>query len=225
MRLLLVEDTERLSQLLTEAIHTAGWSIDPVKTVEEAKEAVRSVPYDLLIVDLGLPDGDGIELIKHIRQNKFQQPILIITARGSIDDKILGLDAGADDYLVKPFNHSEFLARCRAVLRRPRSTSNPTLIAGKISYDPAQGMAHCSNENLDLAPRERAVLEVLMRDTGRVVAKRKLEHALSEFGDEMSSNAVEVAVSRLRKKLEKFPTETSLETIRGVGYLLREIAT
>lgn len=222
MRLLLVEDTERLVQLLTEVIHTAGWSIDSVTTVDEAKEAIRTVPYDLLVVDLGLPDGDGIELVRYIRQNRYQQPILIITARGSIDDKISGLDAGADDYLVKPFNHSEFLARCRAALRRPGSTSNPTLSAGKISYDPSQGIALCSNENLDLAPRERAVLEVLMRDTGRVVAKRKLEHALSEFGDEMSSNAVEVAVSRLRKKLEKFATETSLETIRGVGYLLRE---
>lgn len=223
MRLLLVEDTERLSQLLSEVVHSANWAIDPVKTVEEAKEAIRTVPYDLLVIDLGLPDGDGIELIKYIRTNRHQQPILIITARGGIDDKIAGLDAGADDYLVKPFNHSEFLARCRAVLRRPKNTTNPTLTAGKITYDPAQGVALCSNENLDLAPRERTILEVLMRETGRVVAKRKLEHALSEFGDEMSSNAVEVAVSRLRKKLEKYPTETSLETVRGVGYLLREM--
>jgi DNA-binding response OmpR family regulator len=223
MRLLLVEDTPRLRELLVEAVHAAGWRIDAVGTVDEAYEAVATSPYDLLLIDLGLPDGDGLDFIRASRRNNLKAPVLVLTARGAIDDRIAGLDAGADDYLVKPFNHREFLARCRALLRRSPETLAPTLCAAQLSLDTATGIALCGNVDLGLAPRERTVLEMLMREAGRVVQKRKLEHALSEFGDELSSNAVETAVSRLRKKLEKHETGAALETIRGVGYLLREV--
>jgi DNA-binding response OmpR family regulator len=223
MRLLLVEDTQRLRELLVEAVHSAGWRIDAVGTVEEANEAVATTPYDLLMIDLGLPDGDGLDLIRASRRNSVKTPILVLTARGAIDDRILGLDAGADDYLVKPFNHREFLARCRALLRRAPDTLSPALSAAHLTLDAATGLVTCGDIDLGLAPRERTVLEMLMRDVGRVVQKRKLEHALSEFGDELSSNAVELAVSRLRKKLDRHETGASLETIRGVGYLLREV--
>ena len=222
MRLLLVEDSARLRELLTEAIRGAGWRVDAVATIGEATEAVAVTPYDLLLIDLGLPDGDGLDLVRALRRDGVKTPILVLTARAAIDERILGLDAGADDYLVKPFNNGEFLARCRALLRRAPDTKTPILIAAQLSLDVASGAATCANVDLSLAPRERMVLEILMRDVGRVVQKRKLEHALSEFGDELSSNAVELAISRLRKKLEPHDCGVSLETIRGVGYLLRE---
>jgi DNA-binding response OmpR family regulator len=223
MRLLLVEDTPRLRDLLVEAVHGAGWRIDAVGTVGEAEDAVSAADYDLLLVDLGLPDGDGLGLIRRLRQQKVSTPILVLTARSSIDERIAGLDAGADDYLVKPFNHGEFLARCRALLRRSPATLLPQLAAGRLIFDVSIGLVKSREAEVILTPRERTILEILMRETGHVVNKRKLEHALSEFGDERSSNAVELAVSRLRKKLEGVETGTSLETVRGVGYLLREI--
>lgn len=222
MRLLLVEDTPRLRELLIEAVHGAGWRIDAASTVREAKDALSAAEYDLLLVDLGLPDGDGLGLIRDLRRKKLGTPILILTARSSIDERIAGLDAGADDYLVKPFNHGEFLARCRALLRRAPATLQPQLVAGHLVFDISTGVVTSGDLDVNLAPRERTVLELLMRDVGAVVSKRKLEHALSEFGDERSSNAVELAVSRLRKKLEGIETGVSLETVRGVGYLLRE---
>ncbi len=225
MRLLLVEDTARLRDLLSEAVHAAGWRIDAVGALRDAEEAVATVPYDLLLVDLGLPDGDGLDLIRSARRAGKETPILILTARGAIEERIAGLDAGADDYLVKPFNHGEFLARCRALLRRAPHTAAPALAAGRLVYDIASGAVACGDVALALAPRERAVLEILMREAGRVVNKRKLEHALSEFGEELSSNAVETAISRLRRKLDGAETGVSLETIRGVGYLLRETVT
>jgi len=222
MRLLLVEDAARLRDLLTEAVHGAGWRIDSVGSLIDAEEAIATTEYDLLLIDLGLPDGDGLDLIRTMRRAKNQTPILVLTARGAIDERIAGLDAGADDYLVKPFNHREFLARCRALLRRSPSVAAPALEAGRLIFDVASGSVMCGDEELALAPRERAVLEILMRDVGCVVNKRKLEHALSEFGEELSSNALETAISRLRKKLDPARTAVSLETIRGVGYLLRE---
>ena len=223
MRLLLVEDSPRLRELLTEAVHAVGWSIDAVGTVDEANEAIATTPYDLLLIDLGLPDGDGLDLVRATRHIGVKTPILVLTARNAIDDRIAGLDAGADDYLIKPFNHGEFLARCRALLRRAPDTLTPTLIAAHVKLELATGITTCGNVDLRLSPRERTLLEILMRDLGRVVQKRRLEHVLSEFGDELSSNAVELGISRLRKKLEARETGISLETIRGVGYLLREV--
>ncbi len=222
MRLLLVEDTSRLRELLVEAVHGAGWRVDAVSSVGEAEDAISAADYDLLLVDLGLPDGDGLGLIRDLRRKKLSAPILVLTARSTIDERIAGLDAGADDYLVKPFNHGEFLARCRALLRRSPTTLQPQLAAGRLLLDVSTGLVKSGESDVSLAPRERTVLEILMRDVGAVVNKRKLEHALSEFGDERSSNAVELAVSRLRKKLEGIETDVSLETVRGVGYLLRE---
>ena len=122
MRLLLVEDTERLRELLTDAVHGAGWRIDAFGCLADAQEAIATSTYDLLLIDLGMPDGDGIDLIRAIRRDGVKTPVLVLTARGAIDDRIVGLDAGADDYLVKPFNHREFLARCRALLRRAPAT-------------------------------------------------------------------------------------------------------
>jgi len=223
MRLLLIEDTPRLRELLVESVHAAGWRIDAFGTCADAVEAVATTAYDLLLLDLGLPDGEGIDLIRTLRRQGHRTPILVLTARAAIDERIAGLDAGADDYLVKPFNHGEFLARCRALLRRSPETAPPVLAAGRLLFDPASGVMTCEGHDLALTPRERAIAEILMRDLGKAVPKRKLEHALSEFDSDVSTNAVELAVSRLRRKLGAVEARANLETIRGLGYLLREL--
>jgi DNA-binding response OmpR family regulator len=222
MRLLLVEDSARLRELLTERVHDAGWRLDAVATASEAETAVQSIAYDLALLDLGLPDGDGIALIKALRKGGFAAPILVITARGAIDDRVTALDSGADDYLVKPFNHTELLARCRALLRRHGAAVVELFEVAGISFDPASSIVRIAGEVLSMAPRERSVLELLLRNAGRVVAKEQIEVALSELGDEISTNAVELAVSRLRRRLAPSQSGVAIETIRGVGYLLRE---
>jgi two-component system response regulator TctD len=222
MRLLLVEDSARLRDLLVESVHQAGWRLDGVATVSAARLATQTVGYDLVLVDLGLPDGDGLDLIRNLRRDGFTAPILVITARGSIEDRVAALDGGADDYLVKPFNHIELLARCRALLRRKAPDYNESIILGGLSFDPASGIVAIAGEPLAVAPRERSVLELLLRNVGRVTSKQTIESKLSEFGDDISTNAVELAVSRLRRRLVPFNLPISIETIRGIGYLLRE---
>lgn len=222
MRLLLVEDSLRLRELVGETIRGAGWRLDAVGGTSEADAALASTRYDLILLDLGLPDGDGLDLLRTLRARRDATPVLVLTARGAVDERIAGLDAGADDYLAKPFNNGELLARARALLRRAPLSSHPVLEAGALRYDPATHEVRCGEEVLALAPRERAMLEILMRNVGRVTPKRGLEEKLSEFDGEMSPNAIEVMLSRLRRKLAPYTTGTAIETVRGVGYLLRE---
>ena len=224
MRLLLVEDNPRLRTLLQETVHGAGWRLDGFGEAQAGAEAAAVIPYELALVDLGLPDGDGIDLVRSLRRTGFKAPILILTARGGVDDRIAGLDAGADDYLVKPFSHAELLARCRALLRRAPQGMEPTLEAGRLTTRTATRTVSCASREVQLTPRERALLEVLLRHAGRVVAKERLETALSEFNAEVSTNALELVVSRLRRKLDGVDGGVAVETIRGVGYLLRETA-
>ena len=224
MRLLLVEDSGRLQELLGETLRQAGYGLDLAGTVADMLECAASVPYDLLIVDLGLPDGDGIDAINTLRNNGFNKPILIITARGSVDDRISGLDSGADDYLPKPFNHGELLARVRALLRRPGDLSGPVLRVGSVTVDEVAAEAHSGGKLLDLRLSERRLLVVLMRRAGAVVAKASIESALSEQGRELSSNAVEALVSRTRKVLVDSGSDVSIETVRGVGYVMKTSA-
>lgn len=221
MRLLLVEDSARLAELLGETVREAGWRLDAVTSIADAEAALALNEHDLVLLDLGLPDGNGLDLLRTIRRQHKDLPVLVITARGSIEERIEGLDAGADDYLVKPFHHREFLARCRAMLRRSPTALQPVLECGGLRFDPATAELSCDGVPVPLPPRERALVELLMRDAGRVVQKRKLELTLSEFGEEMTANALELAVSRLRKKLQPLPTRANLVTVRGVGYMLQ----
>lgn len=223
MRILLIEDSARLRELLCEAIRDEGWRIDAFETAQEGRDALREGSYDLLLLDLGLPDEDGIDFLKSFRDAGAQTPVLVLTARGAIDERIAGLDAGADDYLAKPFHNGELTARIRALIRRSPVTSMPILEFGALKLDVASRQVTCADHDVALAPSEKGLLELLMRNGGKVVAKTKIEHAFSEFGDERSSNAVELAVSRLRKKLEGHETRLSIETIRGVGYMMREV--
>ncbi|SDP54624.1 two-component system, OmpR family, response regulator QseB/two-component system, OmpR family, response regulator TctD [Phyllobacterium sp. YR620] len=222
MRVLLIEDSVRLCQLISEILRDANWQVDAFATGEDARHAMSGAEYDIVLLDLGLPDEDGLETLGSLRRLGHQIPVLILTARSTIDERIVGLDAGADDYLAKPFNNGELLARMRALLRRPPQSMMPELAFGKLTLNLATSLVNCGSEPISLAPRECAVLEHLMRNAGRVLPKRKLESAFSEFGDERTSNAVELAISRLRKKLEYFDTALVVETIRGVGYMLRE---
>ena len=171
MRLLLAEDSERLQELLSESLKQAGYMLDVVATAAELFSSVAATKYDLLIIDLGLPDGDGLSAIRDLRATGMSVPILIITARGSIDDRIVGLDSGADDYLIKPFNHAELLARIRALLRRPSELQGPVLRRGRTEFDQAKDEVRCSGRSIQLRLSERRLLAELMRRSGAVVAK------------------------------------------------------
>jgi DNA-binding response OmpR family regulator len=222
MRLLLVEDSARLAALLAEAVREAGWRLDAVSTFADAEAAIAATEFDLILLDLGLPDGDGLDLLRAIRRAADVTPVLILTARGTVEERIAGLDAGADDYLVKPFHHREFLARCRAMLRRSPTALQPVLVAGQLAYDPATALLTVDGEIIALPPRERALCEALMRDVGRLVPRRRLETTLSDYDSELTTNALDLAVSRLRKRLEGCESRVEIATVRGLGYLMRE---
>lgn len=221
MRILLIEDNDRLRELTSQALRGAGWLVDAFGLGEDGLEAQRQIPYDAMVLDLGLPDIDGVQILRDLRARSVQMPVLVLTARGAVDERIDGLDAGADDYLTKPFNNGELLARIRALLRRSPQAIMPELEAGNLVLPLSGEAIRCGTRTIELAPRERGLLEMLMRNCDTVVPKRRIEHAFSEFGDEHSANAVELSMSRLRKKLEELEPGFSIETIRGVGYLLR----
>ena len=222
MRLLLAEDSERLQELLSESLKQAGYMLDVVATAAELFSSVAATKYDLLIIDLGLPDGDGLSAIRDLRATGMSVPILIITARGSIDDRIVGLDSGADDYLIKPFNHAELLARIRALLRRPSELQGPVLRRGRTEFDQAKDEVRCSGRSIQLRLSERRLLSELMRRSGAVVAKSAIEGTLSQSSRDLSPNAVEALISRLRRALSDAGSGIVIETVRGVGYRLTE---
>ena len=220
MRLLLVEDNVRLSELVSRALTAEGFAVDAAETLRAAEELLGLVTYDLIIVDLGLPDGDGLTLIKAVRSRSDSTPILIITARSGLDDRIIGLDLGADDYLVKPFATEELAARCRALLRRPGGVLGTILTAGNLSLDCNAREARVNNTRMELPPRELSLLELLMRRAGQVVPRANLENGLYSMGEEVSPNALEAAVSRLRRRLAAAGSDVLLHTAHGIGYAL-----
>jgi len=220
MHLLLVEDNLRLQELIEQALRGAGYRVDLATTVAELLAAAASVQYDLLIVDLMLPDGDGLDAIRTLRARRSSVPILIMTARGSIDDRVRGLDAGADDYLIKPIHQAELLAHVRALLRRPAEVMGPILRTGNTEFDEAHTEVRCSGKPVKLRLRERRLLALLMRRSGFLVSKNMIEEALSEFGREISANAIEALISRIRRALSDAHSDVVIETVRGVGYRL-----
>ena len=222
MRLLLVEDSVRLQELLGERLRGADYSLDMVETARDARAAAEAVQYALYIIDLGLPDDDGITLIQDLRSQGCNTPILVITSRARTEDRIVGLDSGADDYLVKPFSHLELLARIRALLRRPPIMNKPVTQVGRIVFDETRREVCANGQVLELRAGERRLLGLLMRHVGHVVPRELIEEYFSEFGREVSGNAVEAHVSRLRKVLDEIPSGVMIETIRGSGYALKE---
>ena len=222
MRLLIVEDNEELAELLAKGLQTAGYQADILSTVEEAKSILGKTSYAALILDLGLPDGDGLELLRELRQRNNPIPVLVLTARGGLHDRVHGLRSGADDYLVKPFALEEFIARLEAQLRRPGHLLDSNLRIANLEFDTRNRQASIDDQPQLFSAREIAVLELLMRSKGRVVSKKQVEDHIFGHSGDIASNAVEVYVHRLRKQLSERGAKVQVHTIRGVGYLIAE---
>ncbi len=224
MRILLVEDNVRLRELVTVGLKAGGFAVDGVSDIEGAEAALAAVGYAAMIMDLGLPDGDGIDLLRRIRANGGTLPILILTARDGVEDRVRGLDGGADDYLLKPFAMEELQARVRALMRRPGSMLGSVLICGNVALDTASREVLIDNQAVTFPRRETDLLERLMRRPNRVVPKRALEDGLYGFEDDASANSIEAIISRLRKRLAQSNAAIVIHTLRGVGYMLDEQA-
>lgn len=222
MRLLVVEDNQQLAEMLSHGLQTAGYETDRLATSAEARAALTTTRYAALILDLGLPDGDGLSILREIRHRKDPLPVLVLTARGGVHDRVSGLRSGADDYLVKPFDFEELLARLEALLRRPGQLLGSSLQAGNLAFDTESRQAFIDDKPQVLSARETAVLELLMRRKGRVVSKKLVEDQIFGLSGEVASNAVEVYVHRLRKQLSEHGAKIVIHTVRGVGYLLAE---
>lgn len=221
MRLLLIEDNERLGQLIRDGLTKDGLAVDWQQTLEDGEATLEAAAFDLVLLDLGLPDGDGLDLIRRLRRTSDTIPILVLTARGGLTDRVIGLDAGADDYLVKPFDIAELSARCRALLRRPVRGLTPVLSVGKLTFDTSARQAAFDGTLIELSRREAGLLEVLMRRTGAVLTKQALEEAVYDFNEPVTPNAVEVGISRLRRKLDDAGAKDLLHNVRGVGYMVK----
>lgn len=222
MRLLLVEDEAELCDTLRGVLERERYVVDCAPDIATAQEAMRGARYDMILLDRTLPDGDGLSLIPAVRSANPGMPVIVLSARGDPDDRVAGLDQGADDYLSKPFALDELLARIRAIRRRPNELSPEQITVGRLAFDLAFEEATVEGQRLDLSRRELRVLTTLLRRHGRTVLREVLDQAVYGFDDEVHSNTLDSHVSRLRRKLTEAGSEVEIHAIRGVGYLLRE---
>lgn len=220
MRLLVVEDEAALAGLLSAALQRAGFAVDAADGLGAAEEHLRLAEYDAAILDLGLRDGDGLTLLARLRKRGDSLPVLILTARDAPEDRVTGLDSGADDYVVKPFHLPELISRVRALLRRPNAALGVVLQAGNVALDTPSRATTVAGAALALPVRETALLEMLLRRSGRVVSREAIEQGLYGFDSPTGPNAVEVAVHRLRRRLLEAGAGVRIHTVRGVGYML-----
>jgi DNA-binding response OmpR family regulator len=218
MRLLLVEDDVMVASGIKLGLTGAGYAVDWVGSAERALEAVVANAFDAAIIDIGLPRTDGLELTRLLRRGGHTLPVMILTARDALQDRVQGLDIGADDYMVKPFELPELLARLRALLRRSQAATSASLSFGALTLDTALRQAHANGQPVELGPREWTVMEYLLLQAPKPAAKDKILAALTGWDKEITANAVEVYISRLRGKLE--PHGIALRSIRGFGYRL-----
>ncbi|ADT70115.1 MAG: DNA-binding response OmpR family regulator [Pseudoalteromonas tetraodonis] len=216
MHLLLVEDDHLVAQGLCRSLRQEGYSVEHSATVKHALQCLGSGEIELVILDLGLPDGDGSQILKHIKAQKKVIPVVILTARSSIDDKVQGLDMGADDYLAKPFEPAELFARLRVASRRVNQAQSSLLQCGDVTMDTSAHSVTLNDELLSLPRKEYMLLKALLENQGRVQSKQQLENKLYQWGEEVGSNTIEVHIHHLRKK---FPSDF-IKTLRGIGYVV-----
>lgn len=219
-RILLIEDDPALSRGLVAALTAEGYSVDPAPDGASALMMASDEPYAIITLDVGLPDMSGFDVLKSLRAKGCRAPVLILTARDEIDDRVKGLDLGADDYLLKPFEPRELAARIRALLRRPQVDPAPVIRVGKLEFDRSHHVARIDGRDLDLRRREWVVLERLLSRVGQVVSKDRLASEVFGYDEPVAPNAIEVYIARLRKKLE--PDGPTIRTLRGLGYLMED---
>jgi len=218
MRILVVEDDSVLAAALTRALNQSAYAVDLAKDGEAANVALAATTYDLVVLDIALPRVDGLSVLRRLRDRRSTTPVLILTARDTLEDRVEGLDLGADDYMTKPFDLPEFEARVRALIRRGHAASGTSMSHGRLRFDvPARRLFH-DEQPVEMSARELALTELLLSRQGRVVSKEQIIDHLFGFGDDVGSNAIEVYVHRVRKKLE--PLGIDIRTVRGMGYLL-----
>ncbi|MFQ6547724.1 response regulator transcription factor [Aestuariibius sp. 2305UL40-4] len=222
MRVLLLEDNPKSADMFGSHLRRIGFAVDLVTTLDEAGDAVETAAYDLLLLDRQVPDGDSKVWLSARRRGGMATPALFMTVRDKIEDRIEGLDAGADDYLPKPVSPDELEARIRAILRRPAALLPTKLVTGNVAFDPVHRETAVAEQPIQLSRREGCMLEHLMRRTGRVVQKQSLEESLYGHGEEVTPNSIEVCICRLRKSLISAGATAEIHTVRGVGYLIRE---
>jgi two-component system, OmpR family, response regulator len=218
MRILVVEDDASLAAALTRALNQAAYTVDLADNGEDASRTLANDAYDLVVLDLALPKLDGLSVLRGLRDRRSHTPVLILSARDALDDRVKGLDLGADDYMTKPFDLPEFEARVRALIRRGRYQATNELTHGSLRFDLAARRVFYGDQPVDLSARELSVIELLMSRQGRVVTKEQMVDRLFGWGDAAGSNAIEVYVHRVRRKLEPFGID--IRTVRGMGYLL-----
>ena len=223
MRLLVIEDEPRLCGILKSKLGAAGFAVDIAGSAADAEAALELINYDATVLDLGLPDGDGLAVLAAVRRIGKTLPILILTARDAVEDKVAGLNAGADDYLTKPFAMTELIARIKALLRRPGGVLGTTLEAGNVILDTVGRELAIAGSPVHVSRRELAILEQMMRRFGRIMPKAVLEEKLYGMDEEPDSNTIPVHVHHLRRQLQAADASLAIHTIRGVGYILAEI--
>ncbi|PCD01316.1 DNA-binding response regulator [Halopseudomonas pelagia] len=222
MRILLVEDELQLAETLRAALERERFIVDHADRLASAREAALLTSFDLVLLDRTLPDGEGLALVPVLRANNPGLPIIVLSARGEVSDRILGLDEGADDYLIKPFALDEMLARIRAIRRRPADLAGEEIRAGSLVFDLSNEEVAVAGVRMELPRRELRVLAALLKRRGRTVLRESLEQAVFGFDDEVQSNTLDSHISRLRRKLQETGAGIEIHAIRGVGYLLRE---
>jgi DNA-binding response OmpR family regulator len=224
MRLLIIEDEENLTKSLKKVLQTESYAVDVALTGDDGYEMAFGEEYDLIILDLGLPGMDGLKIIDELRKEKNSTPVIMLTARDAIEDKVKGLRFGADDYLVKPFEFDELLARIQALLRRPKAVIDSKLLVGELILDSQSKIVKRKNQVINLTAKEFALLEYLMRHKGQVLTKQQLIDHVWDADLDLFSNTVDVYIGYLRTKIDKaFPKEKSLlKTIKGMGYKIEE---
>lgn len=220
MRVLVVEDDAMIGEAVCHALKDASYAVDWVRDGAAAQSAVSTQSYGIVLLDLGLPKKDGVEVLRHMRGRDNPVPVLVLTARDGLEDRIKGLDAGADDYVLKPFEMGELLARMRAVVRRKGGTSGPVLTNGILTLDPVSHEVSQAGESIRLSAREFSLLQALLVRPGAILSRSELEDRLYGWGDEVESNAVEFLIHALRKKLGS----TAIKNVRGVGWMVSKSA-